>query len=94
MSGEEITALQSADDIYLSLHPAEGYGLTIHEWLLTGRPVVANKWSAKAEFGPKFETYYPVKYTLTQYSDWMNAFPGPSFLWADADTHHAAEILK
>jgi glycosyltransferase involved in cell wall biosynthesis len=94
MQEEDITALQSAADVFLSLHRSEGYGLTIHEGLLTGRPVVATDWSANSEFGPDFPNYHPVRYRMVPYRDWMNHYPGTPFEWADADTDHAAEILR
>jgi hypothetical protein len=81
-------------DVYLSLHRAEAYGLNIREFLEMGTPVVATHWSANTEYGPSFAHYHGVQADLVPYRDWMHHYPDAGFSWADADTDHAARLLR
>ncbi|WP_443089146.1 hypothetical protein [Xylophilus sp.] len=90
----EQLAFQRMADVYLSLHRAEAYGLNIHEFLELGTPVVATHWSANAEYGPAYRHYHGVKASLVPYEDWMRHFSDRRFHWADADTDHAARLLR
>lgn len=94
LSDEDITALQTSADVYLSLHRAEGYGLNIHECLALGTPVVATDFSANAEYGPHFDRYHPVPYRMVPYRDWTGHYADRDFEWAEADIDDAAKILK
>jgi len=94
LSHSEIAALQHSCDVYLSLHRAEGYGLTIHEALLCGKPVLATHWSANAEYGPSFDQYTGISYKLIPYNDWTKHYAEDDFLWADADISHASRELR
>jgi len=87
-------AFQRMADVYLSLHRAEAYGLNIHEFLELGTPVVATHWSANTEYGPGYPHYHGVNACLVPYRDWMQHFPDNHFQWADADTCHAARLLR
>lgn len=93
LSNSEISSLQHSCDVYLSLHRAEGYGLTIHEALLCDKPVLATHWSANTEFGPRFRNYTGISYELVRYDDWTRHYAETDFLWADADIAHAAAEL-
>jgi hypothetical protein len=94
LTHQEIAALQSACDVYLSLHRSEGYGLNIEECLMIGKPAVATNWSANAEFGPKYPTYHPVGFTLIPYDDWLLHYQDDNFSWAEADIDEAAAKLR
>lgn len=94
LSADEIAALQTACDVYLSLHRSEGYGLNIAECLMLGRPVLATHWSANTEFGPSFPNYVGVPFHLVRYDDWLLHYEDSTFHWAEADTNFAAEQLK
>lgn len=90
----EQQAFQRMADVYLSLHRAEAYGLNIHELLEMGKPVVATHWSANTEYGPAYPNYHGVPAALVPYRDWMHHYPDSRFRWADADTDHAARVLR
>ena len=93
-SDAEQVAFQRMADVYLSLHRAEAYGLNIREFLEMGTPVVATHWSANTEYGPDFAHYHGVRAGLVRYRDWMGHYPDADFSWADADTDHAAMLLR
>ena len=93
-SDAEQVAFQRMADVYLSLHRAEAYGLNIREFLEMGTPVVATDWSANTEYGPSFAHYHGVRATLVPYRDWMRHYPDRNFRWAEADTGHAALLLR
>lgn len=50
MSAEERDALMNACDLYISLHRSEGFGMTIMEALLLGKPVVCTNYSGNLDF--------------------------------------------
>lgn len=94
MSEGEIAGLQSAADVYLSLHRAEGYGLNIRECLEAGVEVVATDFSANAEYGPSFSNYHAVSHRLTPYRDWTGHYPDGRFEWAEVSIADAAATLR
>jgi len=91
---DEIAALHRAADIYISLHRSEGFGLNIYEALLLGTPTIATDWSANSEYGPNFPTYFPVKYELKPYRDWLGHYSDTKFRWASASVEDASRQLK
>ncbi len=94
LSSAEIAGLQSAADVFLSLHRAEGYGLNIRECLEAGVPVLATDFSANAEYGPAFANYHPLPYRPTRYRDWTGHYPDARFQWAEVEIVAAADELK
>ncbi|WPB58416.1 glycosyltransferase [Xylophilus sp. GOD-11R] len=93
-SDRQQAQFQRMADVYLSLHRAEAYGLNIREFLEMQVPVVATHWSANTEYGPAFAHYHGVDSRLIRYRDWMRHYPDHDFSWADADTAHAARLLR
>jgi glycosyltransferase involved in cell wall biosynthesis len=88
----DLQELYSACDAYLSLHRSEGFGLTIAEAMLMGRPVVATAWSGNLEFTPtRHEGLVPAK--LTRVSDPQGLYTDHRCRWADPDLDTAAEKL-
>jgi len=94
MTDAEIAALQGAADVYLSLHRAEGYGLTIHESLAAGTPVIATDFSANAEYGPAFDAYRGLPYRMVPYRDWTGHYAENGFSWAEVDLNAAVCALR
>ncbi|MPR08712.1 glycosyltransferase family 4 protein [Microvirga tunisiensis] len=78
-------------DLYLSLHRAEGFGLTVAEAMLAGVPVVSTNWSATAEFVDHL-VGYPVPYELVPSSGTVD--DRRPHRWADPDIHAAAECIR
>ena len=93
LSHEEIAALHHSADVYMSLHRSEGYGLNIMEALLLDKPVVATDYSANAEYGPSFPTYYGIPYAMVRYSDSWRHYED-NFDYAQPDLQVAAQTLR
>lgn len=87
-----LVALYHCCDAYISLHRAEGFGRTIAEAMLMGKPVVATNWSGNLDFLDK-SVGCPVDFVLKPidagdypYSDGQ--------LWAEPDLRSAANHLR
>ncbi len=86
--------LQVANDVCLSLHRAEGFGLTICEMLELGKAAVATGWSGNSDFMGRYVNAYPVRYEMVPYRDYLDRYHGFVGDWAEADTDHAARCLR
>jgi glycosyltransferase involved in cell wall biosynthesis/SAM-dependent methyltransferase len=89
---EECNALIAACDCYVSLHRAEGFGLTLAEAMCFGRPVIATGYSGNVDFMHE-KNSFPVKYHLTE----LEMDHGPykkGSAWAEPDIDHAAGLMR
>jgi GT2 family glycosyltransferase/glycosyltransferase involved in cell wall biosynthesis len=89
---DELNALISLSDCYVSLHRSEGFGLPIAESMYMGKPVIATGYSGNMEFMNESNSF-PVKYTLIE----IDKDHGPykkGNVWADPDLEHAAELMR
>jgi len=85
-------SLMASCDAYVSLHRAEGFGLTLAEAMLLGKPVIATGWSGNMEF-MNVNNSFPVKYQLRRYE--LASWPyKEGTLWAEPDIDHAASIMR
>jgi len=93
LSEHEMKMLYEKNDIFFSLHCAEGYGLTIREAMQYGMYVVATGWSGNMDFmhGDKC---YAIPYRLTSVVDSQNFFSTKKQFWAQANIVHAAKALQ
>lgn len=92
MSRKAMNALFQQSDCFVSLHRSEGFGLSLAEAMVLGKPVIGTGWSGNMEFMNR-ENSCTVGYTLTPVGkDW-----GPykaEQLWADPDLEEAAYYMK
>jgi len=90
--GDRQAMLMAACDAYVSLHRAEGYGLTLLEAMALGKPVVATGYSGNLEF------MTPANSRLVPYTSAtipLGCMPySPGAEWADPDREAAAELLR
>ena len=89
---EEIHALVNSCDCYVSLHRAEGFGLTMSEAMYYGKPVIATAYSSNMEF-MNVGNSFPVKYELLTTTEDYGAYPKGS-VWAEPDVDHAAALMQ
>jgi glycosyltransferase involved in cell wall biosynthesis len=85
-------ALLAAADAYVSLHRAEGFGLTIAEAMALGKPAIATAYSGNLEFMTE-ENSYLVPYTLAEIPRGTDPYPSHT-PWAEPDVDEAARAMR
>ena len=89
---EEVQSLLNSCNCYVSLHRAEGFGLTMAEAMFYGKPVIATGYSSNMEFMNVGNSFL-VKYKLVP----NDRVEGPYYrgaVWADPDIDHAASLMR
>ena len=92
LSRQELDVLMSSIDVYVSLHRAEGFGLTIAEAMLKQKPVIATNWSANIEY-MNSESACMVGYKIIELKESIYPFKAGS-KWADPNISEAASYMK
>jgi GT2 family glycosyltransferase/glycosyltransferase involved in cell wall biosynthesis len=92
LSRSEHADLVSACDVYVSLHRAEGFGLTIAEAMAAGKPVIATDWSGNTDFADVSNSF-PVRYDLTAIAEDVGPYRAGE-TWAEPSIEHAAELMQ
>ena len=89
---EEKNALVARADCYVSLHRSEGFGLSLAEAMLLGKPAVATGYSGNLQFMTPANSWL-VGYELTKVGPGSAIYPADAE-WADPDVDHAAAVLR
>lgn len=89
---EELEAVMRRADCYVSLHRAEGFGLTLAEAMYRGKPVIATNYSGNLDF-MNASNSLPVNYTLVEIERACGPYPQGA-VWAEPDLHHAAAQMR
>lgn len=92
LSRQEIDGLMRSCDAYVSLHRAEGFGLTLAEAMYYGKPVVATAYSGNVDFFG-LGNGFPVRYELATLGEDAGPYARGS-RWAEPDVAHAAEQMR
>jgi glycosyltransferase involved in cell wall biosynthesis len=92
MSREESYALMNACDCYVSLHRAEGLGLTMAEAMLMGKPVIATGYSGNLSFMTPSNSLL-IDYRLVPIRTFTPPYTKGS-LWAEPSIEHAARCMQ
>jgi len=94
LSESQINALYKVTDAYVSAHHSEGWGLTLSDAILFGKPVVATGYSGNLEFMNENNSFL-IRCTenYIREEDLFGAFT-TQMKWADPDPNHLEEILK
>ena len=87
----ELTALECVCDCFVSLHRAEGFGLSVAECMYLGKPVISTNWSATTEF-LSMRNGCPVDFRLVQISDSVGPYTQGQY-WAEPDIDHASRWM-
>jgi glycosyltransferase involved in cell wall biosynthesis len=85
-------ALLARCDCYVSLHRAEGFGLTIAESMALGKPVIATGYSANLDFMTPTNSYL-VDHKVTSVGPEAEHYPAEG-TWAEPDLEHAASLMR
>ncbi len=92
LSGAELNGLMAACDCYVSLHRAEGFGLTLAEAMAIGKPVIGTGYSGNVDFMNAGNSYL-VDYTIGRVGPDCEIYP-PEGEWAEPSIEHAAELMR
>jgi hypothetical protein len=92
LSGEAMDGLMAACDCYVSVHRAEGFGLTMAEAMAIGKPVIGTGYSGNVDFMDG-ENSYLVDYTIGRVGPECEIYP-PEGEWAEPSIEHAAELMR
>jgi glycosyltransferase involved in cell wall biosynthesis len=84
-------ALMAAADAYVSLHRAEGYGLTMAEAMVLGKPVIATGYSGNLEFMTEDNSVL-VPSSKVRIPIGVRPYPAGA-MWADPDVEAAAAAM-
>lgn len=88
----EKDAMIASCDCYVSLHRAEGFGISLAEAMWLGKPVIATGFSGNLDYMTE-ENSRLVDHTLVQIGPGHDPYP-PEGQWADPDTEHAARLMR
>jgi glycosyltransferase involved in cell wall biosynthesis len=89
---EEVKALIAGADVLVSLHRAEGFGLTPAEAMALGRPVIATGWSGNLDFMDEGNSILvPSRQVPVSDPQGIYAYKGET--WAEPDLDSAADAL-
>lgn len=90
---QKVTALMDACDVYVSLHRAEGFGNTMGEAMLLGKPVIATNFSGNTDFTGSVNHACPVDFELVpvKHSEYPD---GAGQRWAAPSSVHAAHFMR
>jgi glycosyltransferase involved in cell wall biosynthesis len=92
VSPPEKNAMIAACDCYVSLHRAEGFGLTTAEAMYLGKTVIATGYSGNLDYMTEDNSHL-VRYTVTNVG--AGAWPYPSDgVWAEPDVDHASQLMR
>lgn len=89
---EALQDLFAGCDAYVSLHRAEGLGLTIAEAMAFGKPVIATGWSGNMDF-MNVSNSFPVRYRLVEIQENVGPYQSGE-LWAEPSVEHAAQLMR
>lgn len=85
-------AMIRACDCYVSLHRAEGYGLTMTEAMTMGKPVIATGYSGNSEYMTQANSFLcPFEYG--EVGAGSHPYP-PTARWAEPDLTAACELMR
>ncbi len=79
-------------DCYISLHRSEGFGLTLAEAMMCGKPVIATAYSGNVDFMSDADSFL-VPYRMVA----LDRTHGPykaGYQWADPDLDYAADVMR
>jgi glycosyltransferase involved in cell wall biosynthesis len=85
-------ALIESCDCYVSLHRSEGFGITMAEAMLLGKPVIATGYSGNRDFMHEDNSFL-VDHDLVAVGLENDPYPAEA-QWAQPDLEHAARLMR
>ena len=91
LAREEVMDLMAAADVYISLHAAEGFGLTLLEAMALGTPVICTAYSGNMDFTNDVNSWL-VGYEMMRTEERTGPYPEGS-VWASPKLEDAIEAM-
>ncbi|GAA0856850.1 glycosyltransferase [Aliiglaciecola litoralis] len=91
-STDQLTQLMQRCDCYLSLHRSEGFGRTIAEACILGKPVIATNWSGSVDILGE-QNVLSVSYRLVPVEEGQYPY-SEGQAWAEAEIDDAADKMR
>jgi glycosyltransferase involved in cell wall biosynthesis len=92
LSEADQAALVAVSDCYVSLHRAEGLGLTLADAMALGKPVVATRYSGNLDFMNDANSFL-VPFEYTAVPEGTRSYPAGA-PWAEPDVHSAGRMMR
>ena len=92
LTPDEMSSLIDACDAYVSLHRAEGLGLTMAEAMLLGKPVIATRYSGNLDFMDD-ENSLLVDCEIVEVGEVEGPYEATA-RWAEPSVDHAAALMR
>jgi glycosyltransferase involved in cell wall biosynthesis len=92
LNRDEYNGLIKSCDALVSLHRAEGFGLTMFEAISVGKPVIATDFSGNRDF-MHVGNSFPVPFSMIEVFDSNPIYQSGNF-WADPDISEASRLMK
>jgi glycosyltransferase involved in cell wall biosynthesis len=92
VSAVEKNSMIASADCYVSLHRAEGFGLTLAEAMCMGKPVIATRYGGNLEFMSDHNSWL-VDHEMVQIGQGQTPYPADGS-WADPDVDQAAQHMR
>jgi len=89
---DRVMDLMSVTDVYVSLHAAEGFGLTLLEAMALGTPVICTGYSGNLDFTTPDNSWL-VDYEMIATQRQTGPYP-PGAIWASPNTDSAADLMR
>ncbi|MBE0676721.1 MAG: glycosyltransferase family 4 protein, partial [Bacteroidales bacterium] len=92
ISSQDMLSLLASCDCYVSLHRAEGLGLSMAKCMLMGKPVIATGYSGNLDF-MNLNNSLLIKYKLVELEKDYGPYTKGNE-WAEPDVDHAVELMR
>ena len=92
LPGDALAALFARADCYVSLHRSEGFGLTLAEAMILGKPVIGTAYGGNTDFMTPLNSYL-VDWTLREVGPEAEHYPAAGH-WAEPSVEHAAALMR
>lgn len=89
---DQVMDLMASSDVYVSLHAAEGFGLTLLEAMALGTPTICTGYSGNMDFTTD-ENSWLVDYTMMATDAQTGPYP-PGSVWASPNVDAVVEIMR